>query len=119
MTSQLALGILFKQRVGKHADNLISLLVKVLGIYPPGTLVKLSDDQVAKVMMTTGEVKKPHVWACNDKGGSASLRFLIDGEVEIVEVIKKDTLSDGAIKTLQADNVINFYFNHFSYQGAL
>jgi HD-GYP domain-containing protein (c-di-GMP phosphodiesterase class II) len=116
---QLALGILFKQRVGKHADNLISLLVKVLGIYPPGTLVKLSDDQVAKVMMTTGEVKKPHVWACNDKGGSASLRFLIDGEVEIVEVIKKDTLSDGAIKTLQADNVINFYFNHFSYQGAL
>ena len=70
-------------------------------------------------MMTTGEVKKPHVWACNVKGGSASLRFLIDGEVEIVEVIKKDTLSDGAIKTLQADNVINFYFNHFSYQGAL
>lgn len=112
---QLALGILFKQRVGQHSAHLVSLLVKVLGIYPPGTLIKLSDDQVAKVMMTTREVKKPHVWACNVSGGNPSLRFLLDGDVEIVEVIKKDSLSDGAIKTLQADNLINFYFNHFSY----
>jgi HD-GYP domain-containing protein (c-di-GMP phosphodiesterase class II) len=112
---QLALGILFKLRVGLHSAHLVSLLVKVLGIYPPGTLVKLSDDQVAKVMMTTREVKKPHVWACNINGGSPRLRFLIDDEVEIVEVIKKDSLSDGAIKTLQADNPINFYFNHFPY----
>ncbi|MCL1143419.1 HD-GYP domain-containing protein [Shewanella gaetbuli] len=110
---QLALGVLFK-RSEYHNEKLVSMLVKLLGIYPPGTLVKLSDEQIGKVMMTTSKVKKPHVWTCNVSGGKPRLRFLIDEDVEIVEVIKKETLTDGAIKTLQADNVINFYFNHFS-----
>lgn len=32
---QVALGYLFKNRATKHAESLIAILVKILGIYPP------------------------------------------------------------------------------------
>ncbi|QIR14235.1 HD-GYP domain-containing protein [Shewanella aestuarii] len=111
---QIALGTLFKLHSEKHTEQLIAILVKVLGIYPPGTLVRLSDGTIGKVMMTTKDVKQPHVWTCNESGAQASLRFLVDETIEIVEVIKLDSLTDGAIKTLQAKSPISFYFSRFS-----
>lgn len=112
---QIALGLLFKSHSSKHADNLISVLVKILGIYPPGTIVRLSDESIAKVMMTTADVKQPHVWSCNISGGNPSFRFLINEDVQVQEVIKLDELTDGAVKTLQANSPISFYFNHFNH----
>lgn len=115
-TPQIALGILFKNHSSKHSDKLISVLVKILGIYPPGTIVRLTDDSMAKVMMTTADVKQPHVWACDSTGGNPGFRFLINEDVQVKEVIKIDELTEGATKTLQANNPISFYFNHFSHQ---
>jgi putative nucleotidyltransferase with HDIG domain len=114
-TPQIALGILFKTHSGKHAENLIAVLVKILGIYPPGTIVHLTDDSVAKVMMTTADVKQPHVWSCNVSGGESSLRFLINEDVQVHDVIKLEALTDGAVKTLQAYRPISFYFNSFNH----
>ncbi|MGX9461637.1 HD-GYP domain-containing protein [Shewanella sp. A14] len=114
-TPQVALGILFKNHSSKHNDNLISVLVKILGIYPPGTIVRLTDDSLAKVMMTTADVKQPHVWSCDIGGAEPSFRFLINEDVQVKEVVKLDDLSDGAIKTLQANNPISFYFNNFNH----
>ncbi|GGQ20813.1 HD-GYP domain-containing protein [Shewanella litoralis] len=114
-TPQIALGILFKNHSSKHSDKLISVLVKILGIYPPGTIVRLTDDSIAKVMMTTADVKQPHVWSCDTSGGEPSFRFLISEDVQVKEVIKLDELSEGAVKTLQANNSISFYFNHFNH----
>lgn len=114
-TPQIALGILFKNHSSKHSDKLISVLVKILGIYPPGTIVRLTDDAIAKVMMTTADVKQPHVWSCDTSGDEACFRFLINEDVQVKEVIKLDELSEGAIKTLQANNSISFYFNHFNH----
>lgn len=115
-TPQIALGILFKNHSSKHSDKLISVLVKILGIYPPGTIVRLTDDSMAKVMMTTADVKQPHVWACDSTGGNPGFRFLINEDVQVKEVIKIDELTEGATKTLQTNNPISFYFNHFSHQ---
>lgn len=108
---QVALGYLFKNRAGKHSEALIAVLVKILGIYPPGTLVELSDRSVGKVMMTTKEVRQPQVWSCNPDGSEASLRFLIKEKVFVEKVLKIADLSDGAMKALQADMGISFYFS--------
>jgi putative nucleotidyltransferase with HDIG domain len=114
-TPQIALGILFKTHSSKHSDNLISVLVKILGIYPPGTIVRLTDDSIAKVMMTTADVKQPNVWSCNVSGAEPSFRFLINEDVQVKEVVKLDDLSDGAMKTLQVNSPISFYFNNFNH----
>ncbi|QYJ87520.1 DUF3391 domain-containing protein [Shewanella mesophila] len=108
---QVALGYLFKNHAGKHSETLISVLVKLLGIYPPGTLVQLSDGCVGKVMMTTSSVKQPQVWACNSDGGEPGLRFLMQEEVFVESVLKIEELKEGALKVLQVDNGISFYFS--------
>lgn len=108
---QVALGYLFKNRAGKHAEALIAVLVKILGIYPPGTIVELSDKSVGKVMMTTKEVKQPQVWACQPDGSDAALRFLTKEDVLVEKVLKLEELSEGAMKSLQADMGISFYFS--------
>ncbi|MDH0448201.1 MULTISPECIES: HD-GYP domain-containing protein [unclassified Shewanella] len=110
---QVALGYLFKNRASKHAESLIAVLVKILGIYPPGTIVKLSDDTVAKVIMTTKEVSQPQVWACKEDGSEASLRFLSDEGVTVKKTIRAEELTEGAIRTLQMDKGISFYFSSF------
>ncbi|WP_153915641.1 HD-GYP domain-containing protein [Shewanella sp. TC10] len=109
---QVALGTLFKTRAGKHDKDLIQVLVKVLGIYPPGSIVTLSDGCIAKVMMTSRDSKKPHIYSCNDHGGQASFRCLTDEDVNIVETIKIDTLSEKVISTLQAQSPVCFYLSH-------
>jgi len=108
---QVALGYLFKNRAGKHAESLIAVLVKILSIYPPGTIVALSDETVGKVMMTTKEVKQPQVWACNADGSKAALRFLTQENVFVEKVLKLEELSVGAMRALQADMGISFYFS--------
>ncbi|QDE30817.1 HD-GYP domain-containing protein [Shewanella polaris] len=114
-TPQIALGILFKNHSSKHSDKLISVLVKILGIYPPGAIVRLTDGNIAKVMMTTVDVKQPHVWSCHVSGAEPSFRFLINEDVQVEEVVKLDELTEGAIKTLQANSPISFYFNNFNH----
>ncbi|PKH55864.1 phosphohydrolase [Shewanella sp. Choline-02u-19] len=108
---QVALGYLFKKRVGKHAPSLISALVKVLGIYPPGTLVLLSNAQVAKVLVTTPLVKQPHVLACDENGENTTLRYLIKENISIERVVKIDELSKTALTKLDPSADISFYFS--------
>jgi HD-GYP domain-containing protein (c-di-GMP phosphodiesterase class II) len=111
---QLALGTLFKSHGKMHSQQLIAALVKVLGIFPPGTLVSLSDGTIGKVMMTTKEAKQPHVWSCNPAGGEANLRFLLEEDVTVTSALKLEELTEGALKTLQADSPISFYFSSLS-----
>ena len=108
---QVALGYLFKNRAGKHAAALISALVKVLGIYPPGTLVQLSNGQIAKVLITTETVKQPHVLACDENGDNTVLRYLVEEGILISKVLKVDELGTGALKALDPSADISFYFS--------
>ncbi|WP_442800740.1 HD-GYP domain-containing protein [Shewanella sp. AS16] len=107
---QLALGYLFKHHGAKHSPELLSTLVKVLGIYPPGTLVSLTDGSIAKVVMTTGEAKQPHVLACQPGSGQLALRFLIEEEVHIAQILKREAVSDTLAGRLQLDMGISYYF---------
>ncbi|RYV03199.1 phosphohydrolase [Shewanella sp. OPT22] len=109
-TPQIALGHLFKNGAKKHSPNLISALVKIMGIYPPGTLVKLSDNSVGKVMITNEQVKKPSVLCCKVDGSDASLKTLSKEDIEIVKVITVDDLSSEAKTSIKATSPISFYF---------
>ena len=109
-TPQIALGHLFKNGVKKHSSNLISALVKIMGIYPPGTLVQLSDNTVGKVMVTNEQVKKPNVLACDLNGSNTSLKMLSTEDIEIKKVITIDDLTEEAKISLRASTPISFYF---------
>ena len=47
-----AIAQLYKQSQKKFDQDLVKLLIKVLGVYPPGSLVRLDDGSVALVLST-------------------------------------------------------------------
>ncbi|PKG77099.1 HD family phosphohydrolase [Shewanella sp. Actino-trap-3] len=46
----IALGLLYKNYKGKLNTEYISKLIKILGVYPPGSIIELSSGQFAMVM---------------------------------------------------------------------
>ncbi|PMG40037.1 phosphohydrolase [Shewanella sp. 10N.286.52.B9] len=113
-SAQLALGTLFKSRADKHDKALISILVKTLGVFPPGSIVKLSDGSIAKVMMTSTASKQPHVVSCSAHGTQASFRCLIDEGVTIVETVKLEDLSKKLANLLEVHAPVCFYVCHIN-----
>ncbi len=109
-TPQIALGHMFKNGANRHAAKLISALVKIMGIYPPGTLVQLSDDSFGKVMITTENVKQPNVLTCDTEGGQSKLRLLSQENLSIKKVITADNLKESVANALKAYSPISFYF---------
>ncbi|GIU47842.1 phosphohydrolase [Shewanella sairae] len=108
---QVALGYLFKYRIKKHDAALVSTLVKVLGIYPPGTIVRLSNGVTAKVMVTSSDVKAPIVLSANTEGKSPKLQFLAEDGLSIDRVLKEEELTSSLIKSLDTNSQVSFYFS--------
>lgn len=58
---QQALGELYAGKVGQIDSELITHLVKIIGIYPPGSFVELADGSRAIVVNTTANAATPRV----------------------------------------------------------
>jgi len=50
-----ALSVMYKTMKGKLGDTEMKLLIKLMGIYPPGTVVQLSDKRIGIVMSVNTE----------------------------------------------------------------
>lgn len=66
MTPSDALRKLWREERNTRLDEkVLSALVKVLGVYPPGTIVELSDGNVALVVSTSSNPMRPRVLVHN------------------------------------------------------
>jgi HD-GYP domain-containing protein (c-di-GMP phosphodiesterase class II) len=62
MTPHEALSLMFSKQVAKFDKQTLQTLVKLLGIYPPGTVVQLADDSIGIVIsLNRKELLKPGV----------------------------------------------------------
>jgi HD-GYP domain-containing protein (c-di-GMP phosphodiesterase class II) len=62
MTPHEALSLMFSKQVAKFDKLTLQTLVKLLGIYPPGTVVQLADDSIGIVIsLNRKELLKPGV----------------------------------------------------------
>lgn len=62
MTPHEALSVLFAQRHGGFPREFVELLVRVLGVYPPGSVVQLSDGRYGMVVaVDSAQPLKPQV----------------------------------------------------------
>lgn len=50
MTPHEALSFMFAQRRGKFDPQMLQMMIRCLGVYPPGSVVKLSDEGLAMVV---------------------------------------------------------------------
>jgi putative nucleotidyltransferase with HDIG domain len=57
-----AMAVLYKAYQGKLDPDLVSTFIKAMGVYPPGTIVRLSDDNIGMVVsVDPDELLRPRV----------------------------------------------------------
>lgn len=68
---QHALRQLFEDRELRHDPQYIALLVKELGIYPPGSFVRLANGEIGVVIARRAKANTPYVAALRKESGAA------------------------------------------------
>lgn len=107
-----AMSHLFKSMKGKLELNYMAQLIKMMGVYPPGTVVMLTDQRVGLVMSVNSEkllypnvlIYDPHIPRLE-----APIISLEEGKLAIEKVIKPSALPKAILEYLNPRAQISYY----------
>ncbi|MFQ1656616.1 HD-GYP domain-containing protein [Aeromonas veronii] len=108
-----AISQLYKLSQKKFDQNLVKLLVKVLGVYPPGSLVKLSDESIALVLSTEPTMPlKPKIlpYIKAQRPEAVAMIDLREDERIITGVLKQEELDEGQRQFFNLTRRFCYYF---------
>ncbi|XEI34185.1 DUF3391 domain-containing protein [Aeromonas veronii] len=108
-----AISQLYKLSQKKFDQNLVKLLVKVLGVYPPGSLVKLSDDNIALVLSTEPTMPlKPKIlpYIKAQRPEAVPMIDLREDERTISSFLKQEELDEGQRQFFNLTRRFCYYF---------
>lgn len=110
-----ALSHLYKHREKQLNKQVLGLLVKELGIYPPGSIVKLSNEKYALVMSVCKEnILQPNVMLYDPSipKNDAAIISLSEKGLKIEKVINASKLPESVKEYLNPRTRVNYYFEH-------
>ncbi|MCP4326530.1 MAG: DUF3391 domain-containing protein [Psychromonas sp.] len=110
-----ALSHLYKNRGDQLNKKVVGLLVKELGIYPPGCIVELCNDKLALVMsVTKGNIMQPNVMIYDPSipKNDAAIISLSEKELKIERVRIPSNLPENVQEYLNPRARVNYYFEH-------
>ncbi|MET3105481.1 putative nucleotidyltransferase with HDIG domain [Oxalobacteraceae bacterium GrIS 2.11] len=97
MTPHEALSLMYAHRRAQFDPAAMATLVKSLGVYPPGTLVKLSNDAVGLVMnVNVGQPLRPRIMVYDDEIPKEDA-IILDLSVESKELAIKSSIRPGLL----------------------
>ncbi|MFQ2060415.1 HD-GYP domain-containing protein [Aeromonas veronii] len=108
-----AISQLYKLSQKKFDQNLVKLLIKVLGVYPPGSLVKLSDESIALVLSTEPTMPlKPKIlpYIKAQRPEAVAMIDLREDERIITGVLKQEELDEGQRQFFNLTRRFCYYF---------
>jgi HD-GYP domain-containing protein (c-di-GMP phosphodiesterase class II) len=86
-----ALRALYSEHSGRFDTRLVQMLIKQLGVYPPGTVVKLANGEVGVCVRRTSDARRPVLRAVIDPSGvlyaTPKRRNIDETASKIVEVL--------------------------------
>ncbi|WP_305856723.1 HD-GYP domain-containing protein [Balneatrix alpica] len=107
-----AMSILFKGMQGKLGQAEVEQLIKMMGVYPPGTLVRLSDERIGLVMsVNSKKLLYPNVVAYDAEIPrlEAPILSLEEGKLSISEVLKPSDLPPEVYEYLNPRAKISYF----------
>lgn len=115
LTPYEALSILFTQRRSRFEGRVLQLLVRQLGVYPPGTLVALSDDRFGMVVSVNSRAPlRPCVMVYQPdlpKDEAGVLNLSLVPEINIAKAIRPGDLPPEAFEYLSPRNRVAYFFD--------
>ncbi|MFO6424150.1 HD-GYP domain-containing protein [Motilimonas sp. KMU-193] len=110
-----ALSIMFKQQAKEFNKDYLGRLIKLLGIYPPGSVVQLSSGQIGMVMSVASDrllFPKVLVFDPAVPRTEAPIIDLEAAELTIEKVIKPQSLPANVHEYLNPRVRTSYYFEH-------
>ncbi|MDO2946889.1 HD-GYP domain-containing protein [Aeromonas simiae] len=109
----LVVAQLYKLSAGRFDPHHVKLLIKLLGIYPPGSLVQLSDESLALVLSTEpSNTLKPKIlpFIKGQKPEGVSMVDLKEDERSILRALSPDDLDDAQRQFFNLTRRFSYYF---------
>ncbi len=109
-----ALATLFKHQADKVDGILLRSLIKLLGIYPPGTVVQLSDESLALVISPGPHSLQPKVLIyCPEipKSDAPMIELAGESELKIIEAIRPATLPPEVLQWLNPQQRLSYFYS--------
>ena len=113
MPPSVALSYIFKKRKYLFDARDVAQLVKTLGVYPPGTVVRLSDEQIGMVISVNCEkLLYPNVLLYDEKvpRHKAPIINLEREELKIDTVVNAGALPEEVFEYLNPRTRVNYFF---------
>ena len=109
-----ALARMFKVEGAQFDTALLGALIKLLGIYPPGTVVQLNDSSLALVVAPGPESLRPQVLVYApeiSKDEAPTIELHTEPELKIIEAIRPSTLPPDVLAWLNPQQRLSYFFS--------
>ncbi|MGL4407637.1 HD-GYP domain-containing protein [Zoogloea sp.] len=121
LTPHEALSLMFAQRRSKFDAQALQIMIRCLGVYPPGTVVRLSNDTIALVA-SINPAKPLRPWVTVfDPGVPKDEAIMLDlekeTEVNITKALRPSQLAPEVYEYLSPRKRVSYYFDPNPQQG--
>lgn len=109
-----ALARLYRTESAKFDQKLLSSLIKLLGVYPPGTLVRLSDESLGLVISPGRESLRPTVLIYSPdvvKLEAPTIDLSLVQEIKIEEALRPSSLPVDVLKWMNPRQRLSYFFS--------
>jgi len=109
-----ALATMFRHEAARFDKTVLTVLIKLLGVYPPGTVVQLSDTSLAMVVGPGPNSLQPQVLIYAPelaKDEAPTLQLHTDPGLKILEAIKPATLPPDVRAWLNPQQRLSYFFS--------
>ena len=109
-----ALARMFRVEAAKFDPRLLSMLIKLLGVYPPGTLVKLNDESLGLVVSPGKESLRPTILIYSpefDKRDAPTVDLALVSELKIEEALRPSSIPADVLQWLNPRQRLSYFFS--------
>ncbi len=109
-----ALARMFRIEGAQFDPALLGALIKLLGVYPPGTVVQLSDSSLALVVAPGPDSLRPQVLVYTPeipKDEAPTIELHTEPDLKIIEAIRPSTLPPDVLGWLNPQQRLSYFFS--------
>jgi putative nucleotidyltransferase with HDIG domain len=112
-----AVSLMYSKEQGRFDKSILTAFIANLGIYPPGTVVRLSDQRIACVVnINHEELLKPSVLVYDPEipKEEALILDLMEEDLSISESCRRSELTPAVLNYLNLSEYVTYYFDQAS-----
>ncbi|MBK7417134.1 MAG: DUF3391 domain-containing protein [Dechloromonas sp.] len=109
-----ALARMYRVEAARFDTRLLSMLIKLLGVYPPGTLVKLNDESLGLVVSPGKESLKPTILIYSpevDKRDAPTVSLSQVEGLKIDEALRPSSIPPDVLQWLNPRQRLSYFFS--------